>query len=43
MATGAPWERGSLSIDLDAERARVIRALAAAMKGNEASRAKLSM
>ena len=38
---GPPWERGSLSIDLDAERKRVIRALAAAMKGDEASRAKL--
>jgi cytoplasmic iron level regulating protein YaaA (DUF328/UPF0246 family) len=38
---GHPWERGSLSIDLDTQRARVIRALAAAMKGNEASRAKL--
>src|SRR6187455_1909887 len=38
---GPPWKRGSLSIELDAGRARVIRALAAAMKGNEASRAKL--
>lgn len=38
---GPAWERGSLSIDLDVERARVIRALNAAMKGNEASRSKL--
>jgi cytoplasmic iron level regulating protein YaaA (DUF328/UPF0246 family) len=38
---GLPWTRGALSIDLDAERARVIRALAAAMKGSEASRSKL--
>ena len=38
---GPPWERGSLSIDLDVERARVRRALNAAMKRNEASRSKL--
>src|SRR4029079_10141284 len=38
---GPPWKRGSLSIDLDTERARVIRALDAAMRSNEASRAKL--
>jgi cytoplasmic iron level regulating protein YaaA (DUF328/UPF0246 family) len=38
---GPPWKRGALSIDLDTERARVMRALAAAMKRNEASRAKL--
>ena len=38
---GPPWTRGSLSIDLDVERTRVIRTLAAAMKGDEASRAKL--
>ena len=38
---GPPWKRGSLSVELDTERARVIHALAAAMKGNEASRTKL--
>ena len=38
---GPPWARGSLSIELDAERARVIRALAAAMRGNGATRATL--
>ena len=38
---GLPWRRDSLSIDLDAERTRVIRALAAAMKGDDASRSKL--
>lgn len=38
---GPPWTRGALSIDLDVERTRVIRSLTAAMKGDEASRAKL--
>ena len=38
---GPPWTLGALSIDLDVERTRVIRALTAAMKGDEASRAKL--
>ena len=38
---GSPWRPGSLSIDLDTRRKAVIRALAAAMKGDEASRAKL--
>ena len=41
LGDGRPWERGSLSMDLDAERTRVIRALAAAMKRNEVSRGKL--
>jgi len=38
---GSPWTPGSPSIDLDTQRKAVIRALAAAMKGDEASRAKL--
>ena len=38
---GPSWTPGSLSIDLDAQRKAVIQALAAAMKGDEASRAKL--
>lgn len=38
---GPPWTPGSLSIDLDAQRKAAIRALATAMKGDEASRAKL--
>lgn len=38
---GPPWTPGSLSIDLDARRKTAIRALATAMKGDEASRANL--
>ena len=38
---GPPWTPGSLSIDLDAQRNAAIRALATAMRGDEASRAKL--
>jgi cytoplasmic iron level regulating protein YaaA (DUF328/UPF0246 family) len=38
---GPIWARGTMSIDLDTERATVIRALAKAMKGKEASRRKL--
>jgi hypothetical protein len=38
---GRPWTPGSLSIDLDAQRKAAIRGLAAAMKGDETSRAKL--
>src|SRR4249920_2338944 len=38
---GSPWTPGTLSIDLDTQRKTAIRALAAAMKGNEAARARL--
>ncbi len=39
--TGAPWSAGAMAIDLDGERRRVVAALAAAMRGGEAARAKL--
>ena len=38
---GAPWAPGTMAIDLDARRAKVMTALARAMRGNEAARAKL--
>ena len=38
---GPPWSPGSMAIDLDARRARALVALAKAMRGSEAARAKL--
>ena len=39
--TGAAWTSGSMAVDLDAERRKVMAALATAMRGGEAQRAKL--
>jgi len=39
--TGVAWTSGGMAVDLDAERRKVISALATAMRGREADRAKL--
>ncbi|MEA2579276.1 MAG: uncharacterized protein QOE83_168 [Actinomycetota bacterium] len=39
--SGPPWSPGSLSLELDAQRERVLTALGAAMRGAEAARSKL--
>jgi len=39
--TGVAWTSGAMAVDLDAERRKVISALATAMRGREADRAKL--
>jgi len=39
--SGVPWKLGAMAIDLDDRRRKVIAALATAMRGTEAERAKL--